>query len=1403
MAITQRDVGAWAASNATTQTVTLPTHQTGDILIVRTIRKPFTNPDDTVINDAGWTQVAAGVANGATANGNGTGSMGFKAFWKFANSSAEPNPTVTWGTTSAPGACVAVSYQRSAAEGWIIPTGNGGGDATARTSQTSTIASHISVTSGDLVDFFRGQCDDSGALTVPQITQTGVTFNTVTEYPATALLSGTSNDIAADGGYRIATAGTSSAAAVVTGTSAASEQHGAWMTRLRVAAWSNTASSFTANAVILKTTSATFTADAVLAVVTGSLLDEMLADSPTMLLRLNESSGTLANDSSSGGIHDGTLSGATFGAAALVATDTSVNFAGGTNEINVPHNAAFNFTDGPFTLACVVDFDVLGTTSILVAKGSAWNLYKSSSNIVRLVDQSGSVILAQCNTAVSADTRYLIAATYDGGTTGLIYINGAEVTDETNSGVSTDNSSQLTIGGEGGNALDGRLAYVAVYPTVVSAARIATWWAAIDVPPATVVEGSFTANAIIKATVASSFTANAIIFRTQTGSFTANAVLKKNMEVGPRLFYDSFTDDDGTELDAHTSDSGHSWIDESGGTNDVVIQNNRVEADGFTLAFCRVDINGQNIEARFTAAIPVFNSQFQVWLHRNIGPTGGFWMGAEDSGEGNIVLHGRAVANSVELVFLDSGDYDPHSWRLRATGSTSELWRDGVLLSVFTHMPVLLDGDLGLVVSGSAWLDDLEVFEALAFQADAVIRRERTATFTANAVIKSTIAGSFSADAVIKKTDISATLTANAIVRRNDIAATFAANSVLLRTQTATASADAVIFRTIAGSFTADAIIKREIGGSFTANAWLAVTVSATFTANAVIKATIAGSFTANAVLFRTISGSFTADSVLFRTISGSFSANAVVLRTISGSLTSDSVLLRTQAGSFTANAVIKAAITGNFSADAILKRERTGTFTANAVLLRTSSASFTADAIVLRTQAFAPTADAVLFRTMSGSFTADAVLMPSFTANAIIKREQVGSFTASAWLAPIFSADAVILRTQDGSFTANAWVLGEGTFGFSTDAVIYREQIAQFAANAVLKREFSATFSADAVLLAVETGSAGADAVIAKTQTASFNGDAVLLAGRTGGLTADAVLLSPRTASFTADAVLLRTQTASSTADAVLLRTQAGSFTADAVLNVAGATAFTADAVLLAPQTAGFSANAVLRLVGEASFLANAAVQTQQLASLTADSVLARVLPQDFSGNAIIRTTSAATFTGDAFINASPTAGFTGNAVLYRESTGSFLGDAVRKVLVERQLDAEAILRVAHSGSSVADAVLKRTGASSFLTDAIKLRTQGQSFTADATQRYIGLAAFSADAVIAVESYQVLANAVLLKTTSDSFTGNAWFGNTHPQSISATLAAATISATLTGASSLSATITIATISGVLEVEEP
>lgn len=243
MAISIRgNAGAWVASNAATQTVTLPTHAAGDMLIVRAAQKPYSAAPTCAT--AGWAAAGTAFANGTTANGNGAGSVILIAFWKIAASASETNPVVTWNTTSAPGACCPVVYQKGAGETWIDPTGAGGGDATPRTAHTATIASHLSTTAGDMVDFFTAWCDNFAA-TVPTFTQAGLTLGTVAEQPAAALSDATSNDIACDGGYRLVTAGTSSAAAVVTGTFGASEQGGSWTTRLRVTTVDNRNASVT------------------------------------------------------------------------------------------------------------------------------------------------------------------------------------------------------------------------------------------------------------------------------------------------------------------------------------------------------------------------------------------------------------------------------------------------------------------------------------------------------------------------------------------------------------------------------------------------------------------------------------------------------------------------------------------------------------------------------------------------------------------------------------------------------------------------------------------------------------------------------------------------------------------------------------------------------------------------------------------------------------------------------------------------------------------------------------------------------------------------------------------------------------------------------------------------------
>jgi len=120
-----------------------------------------------------------------------------------------------------------------------------------------------------MVDFFMGIRDNT-TMTVPTITQTGVTFDTVSEQPATAGDTSDGHDGAYDGGYRLATSGTSSAAAVVTGTLTTSETGSAWQTRLRVETGTNAAAENAAGTGTAYAVTSTIETNAALASGTGA-----------------------------------------------------------------------------------------------------------------------------------------------------------------------------------------------------------------------------------------------------------------------------------------------------------------------------------------------------------------------------------------------------------------------------------------------------------------------------------------------------------------------------------------------------------------------------------------------------------------------------------------------------------------------------------------------------------------------------------------------------------------------------------------------------------------------------------------------------------------------------------------------------------------------------------------------------------------------------------------------------------------------------------------------------------------------------------------------------------------------------------------------------------------------------
>ena len=237
MAIGAGAAGAWAATNATTHTVTLPAHATGNLLIVISACKAaaITSVNQSITTGVGWTRAAA-FADGTLNSGNGTGSVNQAVFWKIATSGSETNPVITWGggQTADPGIAVGLCFTNAGgSEGWWTPLSVLQVATNSATAISVNMGSNPGITAGDWGVIAHTTRDDS-VLTVPSWTATSTTLAAVVEYPATAIATATGGDMAGDAAYRSVTSGTASAAPVVTGTQAAAETGVTCFIRLRV-----------------------------------------------------------------------------------------------------------------------------------------------------------------------------------------------------------------------------------------------------------------------------------------------------------------------------------------------------------------------------------------------------------------------------------------------------------------------------------------------------------------------------------------------------------------------------------------------------------------------------------------------------------------------------------------------------------------------------------------------------------------------------------------------------------------------------------------------------------------------------------------------------------------------------------------------------------------------------------------------------------------------------------------------------------------------------------------------------------------------------------------------------------------------------------------------------------------
>lgn len=218
----------------------------------------------------------------------------------------------------------------------------------------------------------------------------------------------------------------------------------------------------------------------------GDMRAAMLVDSPTMLLPLDEPSGTNADDATANN-HDGTLTaGASFAAAVLVGADSSVDIDGtDPSSIGVADHADFDLGNGPFSIAFTLKRDSVGSQVTVFSKGSGAtdiNVKITASDFMVLSNGDDTAQPVYAGTA--ADTaRHSYVITYAGASTGLIYEDGVNITSGTGTEVVfVDNATDISIGALTGSTerVDGTIAYVGVYPTAISSDRVADWYSVID-----------------------------------------------------------------------------------------------------------------------------------------------------------------------------------------------------------------------------------------------------------------------------------------------------------------------------------------------------------------------------------------------------------------------------------------------------------------------------------------------------------------------------------------------------------------------------------------------------------------------------------------------------------------------------------------------------------------------------------------------------------------------------------------------------------------------------------------------------------------------------------------------------------------------------------------------------------
>jgi beta-lactam-binding protein with PASTA domain len=216
----------------------------------------------------------------------------------------------------------------------------------------------------------------------------------------------------------------------------------------------------------------------------------ILGDNPAGYWPLSETSGTVADDLSTGANNGAYVGGPTLGQTPIaMELGDSVIFSG-TSSMQTPSSAAYGFTTGSYSVEAWIYPTALSGFQEFISTQGYVRFLLSNTNLQSYI---GGTLAVSSPTNLSTDTPYYVVLTVDNvALTTNVYINGALDTSRNNS-PNIINPDQTPVGlivgsldGSGTHQYSGNISNVALYPVALTPTQVLAHYTAGTTPPATI-----------------------------------------------------------------------------------------------------------------------------------------------------------------------------------------------------------------------------------------------------------------------------------------------------------------------------------------------------------------------------------------------------------------------------------------------------------------------------------------------------------------------------------------------------------------------------------------------------------------------------------------------------------------------------------------------------------------------------------------------------------------------------------------------------------------------------------------------------------------------------------------------------------------------------------------------------